>query len=171
MLFTLAAAVSAVLFAAVCVLWVRSWVLQKMEWAARNSAQTAVEVRSAGGRLFFYWCAVTGTFPDGPQPWYYQLDEDTLDFEPAGGPPHGLLGIEYRYSTYAKYGRAKSLWLVIPNWAAALCCAILPAGWLAREVRRRHLCRYRLSHGLCLGCGYDLRATADRCPECGAARD
>src|SRR4051794_41621817 len=136
-LFTFAAVVSAVLFAAVCVLWVRSWVLQKMEWAARNSARTAVEFRSAGGRLFFYRCTVTDTFPDGPHPWHYQLDEDTLDFEPAGGPPHGLLGVEYRYRTYAKYGRAKSLWVVVPNWAAALLFAILPAGWLAREFRRR----------------------------------
>ena len=48
-LFTLAAAVSAVLFAAALALWVRSFVLQKAEWAARNSARTAVEVRSAGG--------------------------------------------------------------------------------------------------------------------------
>ncbi|MGB7160017.1 MAG: hypothetical protein WBD40_18265 [Tepidisphaeraceae bacterium] len=44
----------------------------------------------------------------------------------------------------------------------------LPAPLIALLSRWRR--RHRLHHGLCPGCGYDLRASPDRCPECGAER-
>ena len=52
--------------------------------------------------------------------------------------------------------------IVVPLWVLLLATAILPArcGWIwFRRPRAR---------GLCRSCGYDLRATPDRCPECGA---
>jgi hypothetical protein len=52
----------------------------------------------------------------------------------------------------------------IPHWFAALLFAIFPAIRLRSILRTRRLNRA----GLCERCGYDLRATPDRCPECGA---
>jgi hypothetical protein len=48
----------------------------------------------------------------------------------------------------------------IPYWPAAVLSAALPAAWLLARTRRR-------PEGICHVCGYDLRATSDRCPECG----
>jgi hypothetical protein len=53
----------------------------------------------------------------------------------------------------------------VPYYAPALLTAVTPAWWVLsrRGVRRRR----RLARGLCAHCGYDLRASPERCPECG----
>jgi len=44
---------------------------------------------------------------------------------------------------------------------------LMPAAWCVEKfISRKRQARRRLK-GLCLLCGYDLRATPDRCPECG----
>ena len=48
--------------------------------------------------------------------------------------------------------------------------ACLAAGQVQAARRREGLHWQRLTHGLCTNCGYDLRATPRRCPECGQCR-
>src|SRR5688500_1788421 len=53
--------------------------------------------------------------------------------------------------------------LRVPYWLSAGTCLPGPLYLGTRHLQRRR--RRKLS--LCSGCGYDLRATPERCPECG----
>jgi len=54
--------------------------------------------------------------------------------------------------------------LAVRPWLPTLLTAALPAVWLYRYGKARSASR----KGLCQSCGYDMRATPRRCPECGA---
>jgi hypothetical protein len=52
--------------------------------------------------------------------------------------------------------------LVVPFWAVACVFAMVPALRVVRHALQKP------RPGFCRDCGYDLRATPDRCPECGS---
>jgi hypothetical protein len=91
--------------------------------------------------------------------------------DPAWRPYPGLfrwLGfhLEQSHSTVGIYSsvlQQSQIAVGIPEWFLAIFCLSAPLLWWRR--RRREQCS---REGYRCVCGYDLRATPDRCPECGA---
>jgi hypothetical protein len=72
---------------------------------------------------------------------------------PEGGPVPGGSPLRFRFVAVAN-------WLLVLLFAAG--GAPVGIRWLKRLLTRR-----RFAAGLCRKCGYDLRASPQRCPECG----
>jgi hypothetical protein len=81
---------------------------------------------------------------------------------PSTRPP--LWGKTIPPSTVAGYRVLFIFW-----WLPASAFAVLPAIWTLRRVWLAIRRRRTEPAGHCSSCGYDLRATPDRCPECGTA--
>jgi hypothetical protein len=64
-------------------------------------------------------------------------------------------------------GTVTSSRVYFPHWFLLAAASLPPALWLTRW-RRERRGRARAALGLCRRCGYDVRATPERCPECGA---
>ena len=156
-LFTLAAGVSAGVCVGVVVLWVRSYWAGDAFNGYTRAAMYSGEI--GGGRV---WVARDTR---GGQA---ELSFAHANFRPphsiaTPGDALGRLGF-FLDDRPGRRGEPR-LSLVFPFWFAAALTAVPPA-WMtaAGRIRRRR----RLARGACLNCGYDLRATPDRCPECSA---
>ncbi|HEX5242569.1 MAG TPA: hypothetical protein VFW23_04840 [Tepidisphaeraceae bacterium] len=81
----------------------------------------------------------------------------------------GALGINIASGGFAigRFSAVRYSILDVAYWGLLLVFSIAPtANFIATALRLRRLTR-RLSQIQCAVCGYDLRATQDRCPECG----
>jgi hypothetical protein len=70
---------------------------------------------------------------------------------------------EYRPTQVNYLEKFTSATVAAPFWALVAVTGVAPALWGLRHARRGSLRR----RGLCPSCGYDLRASPERCPECG----
>jgi hypothetical protein len=169
-----AAAVSAVLFVATCVLWARSYrrfplgvtATRRSQWKAasrrgefwlerdqsvRGSILNEIEVEEPCADHWSLMLHIPQLYgPEGrdnEDSWFYG---NSLIYHGGGW---GWWGTRTRF-------------VVVPDWIVAAACLILPSHFLAQRLRV-HRNEHRRLAGLCASCGYDLRATPGRCPECG----
>jgi hypothetical protein len=162
--------VSLLLCVAVCVLWVRSYSVTDYFLLIHRGGKTAVGVTS--GQLYVS----------------RSLSDDIADFSRFG--PSGFKqqwpasnGLEFRatqrqfgdYETHWQYGDFELFadysghhyyqFAFAPCWSALVLLAIMPMGYAVSALPRNQ----RKRRGLCPACGYDLRASPERCPECGTS--
>jgi hypothetical protein len=177
-LLKLLAALSLLLCVAACALWVRAaGVSDRVAWAtSRAEPEFALDwfsVRTLPGGLLLRWDRreYAGLRPFEMSPEVMRLRWDKGQAVPLGVlyPPATLrthAGFAFARSRTV-YGSASEVHsasrLAVPFWAIALGGVPLPAAFLLR----RRLAGRRAARGLCPQCGYDLRATPERCPECG----
>lgn len=177
-LFTILSVVSLVLCIVTLALWARSywagdsfgigqWTVdradtQYVQWTATGMA--------TGGGHFAFGTLTNGLAPSPsaqklPARWFWGWGSGgLLQYRSLAGlnpGPIGLTHLAFRltFSTNP-YGSL----LILPGWFLALLFGVLPA--IRHRLAGRWRRQSRSRQGLCITCGYDLRASQDRCPEC-----
>jgi hypothetical protein len=167
------AAASLMLSVAGALLWVRSYRAGMI--AFWSGPRTETQLAASRGEFWVYRATEPPTASisphlgfhveryaaaNAPREWGYGRREipSFVDFA----------GFAYGSGSYLPVpGRTVHL-LIVPCWAPTLITFAPAALWLRARVRARRR-RARRALGLCPTCGYDLRATSARCPECGTA--
>jgi hypothetical protein len=180
-LFTILRVLSLVLLVATVAAWVRSyWVGDYIRVHAPIGSGGSV-----GHRITHFWSAggqvkverVDVTMPATPanedfaifgafssRAWDVTEPEPRDFFYPPQGPTDVLAGL--RVATHDRQVGSATVrgWgVIVPLWLPVLLLT-LPTVATVRSRRRR---KANARAGLCPQCGYDLRATPARCPECG----
>ena len=160
-LFTLASLLSLLLLATTTVVWVRSH--RVTEVVAYGTARDSVGVGTLEARLYLSWNWLLAQVEDISPPVGWTYVRQQPGFRNVDDSNWHFAGVYYWSGKIDFYSYH---FIELSFWDVSFLFAALPGLWIVQRIRhRRHS-----AAGLCPTCGYDLRATPDRCPECGAVR-
>jgi len=154
---------SALLCLSIGVMWIRSyWVGETWRWYEQDNPQRMNQICLGRGYALYDWTDWSRSSLTGRNPprGYSRTDSRyrafTINFK--------LGKTNFEFATI-KFDWQKDEFATIQTHLICpfILSALLPALWLVQRVRHRR--RARL--GFCSVCGYDLRASPGRCPECG----
>jgi hypothetical protein len=147
-------AASTLMCVAVVALWVRSYV--KADFAGYKSgtgARRLTGIISTNGAIWIAW----RHFTEDGTPEFYLRSDSAARWSVTDSP---WLPFYFAHND-PRATDARSA--VIPHWSGLILA--IPGGLFLWRKYPRHS-----TPGICRACGYDMRATPDRCPECGSPR-
>lgn len=191
----IAAAVSLLLCVAIMTLTIRSyWRSDEFSWGVPVDRQAgSIHTFSAlSGRGGVMLAVASLDFHPPPEPtvtnywsgWVHRADRPQSPTAPTRIGTFDYSIDMLGFGMHRGRGTSRSVWtsdqklttmtttqsgVLVPHWFVALVFAALPLLRTHQAIRLRRV-RRRAEQGLCESCGYDLRGTPERCPECGAVR-
>ena len=123
------------------------------------------------GEAYWFHSTLAAAAGTGPVEWSWSHDDsgvggrDLMDVAATFDNEGGLWVGRFYFGRSRRSPNGPTL-VMAPMWFVVGVLAVAPAGVVGRRVFGR---RRRAGDGRCAVCGYDLRATPERCPECGAA--
>jgi len=137
--------------------WIRSW--WKLDSSERVRAEQRENLAAYYGEVWG-WRRLRGRFD-----WKESLYGPGVRSEPPPPPRPAWVGVSHDGDS--KGERSWNAWRIgLPIWSVVLVCGAWPGASVLFWGRERLRWRWK-GAGFCRGCGYDLRGTPVRCPECG----